>query len=85
MPATTIKLDGNILRELKTYIGRGQTLTAFVRQVLESEIRRQKMARAGRDYADFLKSNPEEETWMKEWEAADLEIPPKASRKGKLS
>ncbi len=83
MQATTIKIEGNILHELKTIIPKEKTLTAFVREVLEKEIRRKKMAHAAGVYAQFLKNNPEEEGWLKNWEASELSTPPKKVRKRK--
>lgn len=84
MHATTVKIEGNILDELKRMIPEDKTLTAFVREVLEREIRRRKMVHAAEEYASFLKKSPEEAEWLKNWEETDLTSLPKKRRKRKF-
>lgn len=83
MQATTIKLEYPILSSLMRFIPKEKSLSAFVREILEQEIQRRTMARAAERYVEFLESSPEEREWLKEWESADLEQPPKLARKGK--
>lgn len=73
MSATTVKLDGAVLRELRRIQPRGTTLTALVRELLASEIRRQRMARAAAEYATFLATHPGESDEMDAWAAAPLD------------
>ena len=72
MQATTIKLDGELLKKIRNFIPKEGSLTTFVREVLEKEIRRRKMIQAAEQYTEFLKANPEEEDFLKNWEEADL-------------
>jgi predicted transcriptional regulator len=77
MSATTIKLDGEILSELRSLIkATGGTLTSLVRELLESEIRRRKMILAAVQYAAFLAEAPGEAEDMDVWAAAPLERDP---------
>jgi hypothetical protein len=81
MKATTIKVEGDLLRELERTKPRSQTLSAYVRSLLEREMRRQKLAQAADRYADFLRETPDERTWLEEWVSADLARPPRRRRR----
>jgi len=87
MLATTIKLESELLKGIISLKPRETSITAFVRQILEKEIRRQKMADSAEAYAKFLAQNPPEDLMLKEWEEADLVSPvvpgKKAKRKAK--
>ena len=85
MQATTIKIENPLLSELKTLIPKTQSLTSFIRETLEREVRRQKMIQSGEKYAEFLKSSPEEVRWLEEWESSDLEQAPKTLGKKRKS
>ena len=58
-----------------------QTLSAYVRSLLEREMRRRKIAEAADRYADFLRETPDERTWLDEWANADLARPPRRRRR----
>jgi hypothetical protein len=73
MSATTVKIDGEVLAELKRIKPAGGTLTALVRDLLESEIRRRKMARAAAKYVAFLGKHPGESEELDAWASAPLE------------
>ena len=79
MKATTVKVEGELLRELERVKPARQSLAAFVRAVLEREVQRQKLAQAGQRYADFVRESPEESAWLEEWDRADLATPPTRS------
>jgi hypothetical protein len=81
MKATTIKVEGDLLRELERTKPPSQTLSAYVRSLLEREMRRQKVAQAADRYADFLRETPDERTWLEEWANADLARPPRRRRR----
>jgi hypothetical protein len=82
MSATTVKLEGPVLSELRRIKPSNKTLSALVRELLEAELRRQRMTRAAADYAEFLSRHPEEAEDMDAWAAAPLERdPPKAKRR----
>lgn len=77
MQATTIKLENPLLGELKKYTPKTESLTSFIRGILEQELKRRKMTDAAEAYVEFLSKSPEEQTWLQEWEEAELSSPPK--------
>lgn len=81
MKATTVKVDGELLAELERVKPRSQTLTGFVRSVLQQEVQRRRMAEAAGRYAEFLRDAPDERSWLGDWDRADLATPPR--RKGR--
>lgn len=80
MRATTIKVEGDLLDRIDRHRPKGQTITAFVRSVLEQEIRRREMTEAADQYARFLEQNEEERAWLHDWDSADLAKPPRRKR-----
>ena len=72
MKATTIKLEGELLSELEKAKPDSISLSAYVREVLAKDLRRRKLARAAASYAEFLEGNPEERSWLREWDETDL-------------
>ena len=83
MSATTIKLDGELLEELKNLKPSDQSLSSLIRDLLHSEIRRRKMARAAHDYMVFLEQNPSECAELDAWSSAPLERDAESSRRRK--
>lgn len=77
MQATTIKIENPLLDQLKGCKPKDVSLSAFIREILESQVRKQKMAAAAQKYTEFLRENPDEDEWLKEWEEAPLEQEPK--------
>lgn len=73
MIATTIKLEGDILKEVRQAIREKQSITSFVRQSIQAELKRIRMREAAVEYQEFLRQNPDEADDMALWEAADLE------------
>jgi hypothetical protein len=76
MRATTVKVEGDLLKELERTKPPRQSISAYVRSILEREMRRLKMADAGERYARFVRDSPDEGTWLTEWDRADLAKPP---------
>ena len=81
MPATTVKLDVELLREIARVKSPKQTLSAFVRETLQAAIRQRKLRAAAEIYQRLLEENQEEGAAMDEWEAAPLAHAPKRPRK----
>jgi hypothetical protein len=81
MKATTIKVEGDLLRDLERVKPPSQSLSAYVRSVLEQEVRRNKMIEAAVRYAEFLRREPGERAWLDEWDRADLARPPQRRRR----
>ena len=79
MQATTVKLDGALVRRLKSLKAPDQTLTGFVRDLLESEMRRRHLRESAEAYVEFLHAHPAEAEAMDAWSTAPLE----RSRKGR--
>lgn len=77
MTATTVKLEGALLKEIQACKPRRQTLAAYVREALEGDLRRRRLAIAARDYEAFLVSNPDERTEMEQWAEGPLATPVK--------
>jgi hypothetical protein len=77
MKATTIKLEGELLVELEKAKPDSMSLSAYVRAVLAKDLRRRKLARAAASYEEFLADNPEERSWLREWDETDLANSPK--------
>ena len=83
MKATTIKIEGELLQELEEARPPSMTLSGYVREVLRANLRRQTLIKAAVRYQDFLESNPEEESWLRDWDEADLASLPKPGRRKK--
>lgn len=80
MSATTIKVEGNLLKDIKKCLATSQSVTAFVRETLEKEVRQRQMIAGAEAYNKFLQENPEEQEWLEGWEEADLLNLPTAKR-----
>jgi predicted transcriptional regulator len=81
MSATTVKLDADLLEAIAAAKPRTQTLSAFVREALHRELRRQQMRTAAEKYRALLRSNAAERKALDEWEAAALATAPRRRRK----
>lgn len=80
MSATTVKLDSTLLGEIAEIKPRNQTLSAYVRDALRRDVRRQQMRKAAEVYQTLLRENPLERQLLEEWEAAPLSVEPKKRR-----
>ncbi len=81
MKATTIKIEGELLLELEKAKPESLSLPAFVREVLSRDLRTRKLAQAAVSYEEFLAANPEEQSWLREWDEADLASTPRRRRR----
>src|SRR5439155_25398218 len=81
MKATTIKVEGDLLRELERTKPPSQSLSAYVRSLLHQAVVRRDMAEAADRYAAFLRETPDERPWLDEWTNADLARPTKRRRR----
>ena len=80
MKATTIKLEKPLLDQLYELMPKGKTLSKFVKEVLQKEITRSKMANAALEYNKFLLENKDEAEMEELWEDADLYYKPKENK-----
>jgi len=83
MKATTIKLDGAILQELKEFKEPHQNLTSLVRELLKAQMHRRKMARAAETYMAFLAQNAAESQELEVWASVPLDNDKTVRRKKK--
>jgi hypothetical protein len=83
MKATTIKIEGSILQELKKFKRPDQTLTSLVRELLKAQIHRRRMAQAAEEYTAFLSQNPGESLEIDAWASAPLDKEPSVRGKKK--
>jgi len=81
MSATTVKLDAELLSEIASVKPNDQTLSAYVREALQRDLRRQQMRKAGESYMALLRDNAAEREALDEWEAAPLAVDPRRRRK----
>ena len=81
MNATTIKLDAALHARIRRLRAREQSLTGYVRELVEREERVRRMEKTAAEYEALLAAHPDEGVWLAEWERAPLEAPLKASRR----
>jgi len=81
MKATTIKVEGELLAQLEQAKPKAESLTTYVRAILQQEVRRQQMAAAAERYTEFLAQDADERAWLDEWDRADLASAPKRRRR----
>lgn len=81
MRATTVKVEGELLADLEQTKPPSQSLSAYVRSVLEKEVRQRKMAEAAEQYTEFLRGHADERAWLEDWDNADLARAPKRRRR----
>ncbi len=81
MKATTIKIEGELLEKLEQVKPSRTSISAFVREVLWKDLRRRKIAEGAVAYEEFVASNAEEQSWLAEWDEADLTAAPKRGRR----
>ena len=80
MKATTIKIEGELLKELEAAKPRTQSLSSYVRCVLRKDLDRMKVRDAAVAYRAFVESGEEEKAWLDEWDRADLNTRPRRKR-----
>lgn len=80
MKATTIKVEGALLESLERAKPEKQSLSAYVRTLLERALRQEQLAAAADRYAEFVRESPEEAEWLGTWERSDLATPPTKKR-----
>lgn len=82
MKATTIKLDGELLKRLESVKPSKESLTSYVRSILEKNLDQVKVREAATAYKAFVEDNPDEKAWWNKWDQADLKSSPRR-KKGK--
>lgn len=79
MPATTIKLEADLVRKVTALKPRDESISGFVRELIEREHKARENKASAVIYQRFLDDNPDERIAMEVWESAPLvgEIEPK--------
>ena len=79
MSATTIKLEAELVRKVTALKPKNESISGFVRELIEKEHRARENRAAAVVYRQFLEDNPDERAAMEVWESAPLvgEIEPK--------
>jgi predicted CopG family antitoxin len=72
MSATTIKLESDLVRKVTALKPKDESISAYVRELIEREHRARMHRAAAITYQQFLHDNPEERAAMEVWETAPL-------------
>lgn len=72
MPATTIKLEAELVKIVTSLKPRDESISGYVRGLIEKEYRARRHREAATVYQQFLQENPEERAAMEVWESAPL-------------
>jgi hypothetical protein len=72
MPATTVKLESDLVEKAAALKQPDESISAFVRSLIEKEHRTRQLHESARVYEQFLRENPEERQEMEVWESAPL-------------
>jgi predicted CopG family antitoxin len=79
MSATTIKLDADLVKKVTALKPKDESISGFVRELIEKEHRAREHRASAVLYQQFLRDNPQEIAAMEVWESAPLagEIEPR--------
>jgi predicted CopG family antitoxin len=79
MPATTIKLEADLVKKVAALKPKDKSISGFVRELIEREHRARENRAAAVVYHQYLEENFEERAAMEVWESAPLvdDIEPK--------
>ena len=72
MPATTIKLESDLVKKVTSLKPKEESISAFVRGLIEKEHRARQNREAAMVYRQFLQDNPQERAALEVWESAPL-------------
>lgn len=81
MPATTIKLEHDLVRKVSGLKPKDESISGFVRLLIEREHREREQRAAASAYQRFLAAHSEEKAAMEQWAAAPLSEQIKPARK----
>ena len=72
MSATTIKLEAELVKKVTALKPRDESISSYVRGLIEKEHRARQHRAAANEYQQFLDGNAGERTAMEVWESAPL-------------
>jgi hypothetical protein len=70
MPEITIKLEADLVEKVTALKPKGESITGYVRELIEREHRARVNRDAANIYQQFLQENPDERAAMEAWEAS---------------
>ena len=72
MPATTIKLESELVKKIAALKTMDESISGFVRDLIQREHEARKNRAAAVVYQQFVEDNPDERAAMEVWESAPL-------------
>jgi hypothetical protein len=72
MSATTIKIEGDLVKKITALKAKDESISGFVRDLIQKEYDARKNRAAAVVYQQFLEDNPDERAAMEVWELAPL-------------
>ena len=72
MSATTVKLESDLVAKVSALKQPEQSISAFVRSLIEKEHRDRRLRESAHTYEQFLREHPAERKAMEVWESAPL-------------
>ena len=72
MPATTIKLEPDLVKKVTALKPKDESISGYVRELIEREHRARAHREAAVAYRQFLQDNPDERAALEVWESAPL-------------
>ncbi len=72
MPATTVKLEPDLVEKAAALKQPEQSISSYVRSLIEKEHREKTLRAAAQSYEQFLLEHPAEREAMEVWESAPL-------------
>ena len=72
MPATTIKLESDLVKKVTELKSKDESISGYVRNLIVKEHMARENKAAVLSYKQFLEDNPEERAAMEVWELAPL-------------
>ncbi|KAB2649125.1 MAG: hypothetical protein WCO38_06735 [Verrucomicrobiota bacterium] len=72
MPATTIKLESDLVKKVTELKSKDESISGYVRNLIVKEHKARENKAAVLIYKQFLEDNPEERAAMEVWELAPL-------------
>lgn len=72
MPSTTIKLEAELVRKVTSLKPKDESISSYVRKLIEREHRAREHRAAASVYQRFLDENSEERSAMEIWQSAPL-------------
>jgi predicted CopG family antitoxin len=72
MPATTIKLESELVKKVTSLKPKDESISGYVRGLIEREHRAREHTASAIAYQQFLDGSPDERAAMEAWESAPL-------------